>query len=157
LGSDRDRGPIGHQHQQGSRRAERLARDAVVARPAAVLVLDLVEVGGDGLVPLGPFVAALDQQRFADVHVAEELFPAVVAEALNEGLVGKLIDHGLLGGGLSLLGFLAVLDHRFGTVLVGLGSRRAVNDFLGLLFLHLAGVDRILAGAEVGGGGIKRD
>src|SRR5581483_3431824 len=73
----RDGSAVGHQHQQGGRRAECPPRDAVVARPAAVLVLDAGQVVRDGLVPLRPLVAALDDQRLTDVQVAEELLAAV--------------------------------------------------------------------------------
>src|SRR5881396_701424 len=76
-----DRGAVGKQSQQSAGRAEGSAGDAVIARPAAVLVLDAVQVVGDGLVPLLPFGAALNQQRLADVHEAEEFLAAVGTES----------------------------------------------------------------------------
>src|SRR5438874_11863729 len=73
LRGGRHGGAVGHEHEQGGRRAERPARDAVVARPTAVGVLDAAEILGHRLVPVLPFLAALGQQRLADLHVAEEL------------------------------------------------------------------------------------
>ena len=64
--------------------AERLAGDAVVALPAAVLVLGLLQSLRHLRVPVVPVLAALEHQRLADVQEAQELLAAVGAEAGDE-------------------------------------------------------------------------
>src|SRR5258707_771572 len=59
-GVDRELRAVGHQHEQGGRRAEGLARDAVLAGPTAVLVLGLFEARGHLRIPVRPVLAALD-------------------------------------------------------------------------------------------------
>src|SRR5207302_7654047 len=95
LCGERHRGALGHEHEKSRRGAESLAGDAVLAGPAAVLVLNAREVIGHGLVPCFPLLAPLDDQRFADVHVAEEFLAAIGTEALDKLLVLESLDNGL--------------------------------------------------------------
>src|SRR5271163_4199050 len=103
LGGDRNRRPVGQENQQSGGSAEGLAGDAVLAGPAAVLVLCLAGRFRDVLVPLLPVRATLDQQGFADVHEAEELLAAIIAEAGDEAAVLGLPGDGGDGLGIDLL------------------------------------------------------
>src|SRR5262245_66383003 len=74
---------VGGQAADRGRRAEHGAGDAVVAAPAAVLVLHLGEAFAHLRHPLAPLLAAVDRERLALHLVAEELLAAVVAETVE--------------------------------------------------------------------------
>src|SRR5260370_34211382 len=129
----------------------------MLARPAAVLVLNAVEVVGDLLVPLLPFLAALDEKRFADVHVAEELFAAVGAEAGDELLVAQLLDQPLRGGFIGFLHLGEIVQVLFGFVFRFLGGAFVGKDFASLFLAQAIGVDGVLQAGVFRGAVINAD
>src|SRR5262245_63285102 len=77
-----------------------------MAGPASIFVLNLRDGLAGLAVPLQPLVASLRKQRFADVHITQELFAAIIAKAFEKLLVadirGDLLQRhcvGLLGIG----------------------------------------------------------
>ncbi len=52
--------------------------------PASILILNPVEISRDLFIPLFPFLAAFDDQTFADIHITEEFLAAVGAETGNK-------------------------------------------------------------------------
>src|SRR5439155_19222900 len=69
---------------QGRGRAERGARDAVIAAPRAVLALDRREAETHLLAPLGEFPAAGDRLRLRSHHVRDVLLAAVRSVTAQE-------------------------------------------------------------------------
>ena len=127
-----------------------------MAGPTTVSVLDAVEVLGDPAVPLGPVVAALDDEAFADVHVAEELLAAVGAEPGHELLILQPADDRLL----NLLtcdfsvGETIQLAPRFGALFIIGGVLGDRFQFINTLSVT---VRRILKRREIGGASVKGD
>jgi len=96
FGGEGDGGPVGHEDEEAGRGAESSSGDAVMAGPAAVVILDAVQVSGDFFVPFDPVLAALDDETFADVHVTEEFLAAVGPEAGDESGVIQFFDDRVL-------------------------------------------------------------
>src|SRR5438132_2509978 len=156
LGGDWYRGTIGHQNQQGCRRAEGSSGNAVMTAPTAVLVLDVVQILDHPLVPFLPFGAAFGEQRFADVHVTEELFPAVGAKALDKLLIVQTLDEGCGRFFLSALGIRKAAELRLGFFAFCLRRGRLRSKLANLFLELLVGVDRILQIRNIGSAVIKR-
>ena len=89
-------GAIGQHGQQRCRCAKRAAGDAMVTGPASIFVLDFADCLGDLTVPLFPRFAPLSQKSFADVHVTQKFFTAIVAEAFQESVIAQ-VRHDVSG------------------------------------------------------------
>src|SRR5207244_9153265 len=103
----------------------------MLAGPTAVLVLNPIQVLGHLLIPLLPVLAAFDQQRLADVHVAEELFAAIGAKPGDELFVIELLDQSSDSGLVCLFDFGKTLQIFLGLGLVLLRGFPIGQDALG--------------------------
>ena len=116
----------------------------MLAGPAAVLVLNAHEVIGHGLVPCFPLLAPLDDQRFADVHVAQEFLAAIGTEALDKLLVLESLDNGLRRLLTGALGLGKTFQVGLGFLLIALWGRGLGEHVAGLLLQDAVGIDRLL-------------
>src|SRR5439155_3039907 len=151
LGRQRHRRPVGHQNEQRRRRAKSPAGDAMLAGPTAVLVLNAIQVLGDLLIPLLPVLAAFDQQRLADVHVAEELFAAIGAKAGDELFVIELLDQSSDSGLVCLFDFGKMVKVFLGLGVVLLRGFSIDQDALGVHSAKPVGVAGIFLSASLDG------
>src|SRR6266852_6114258 len=121
-----------------------------MAGPAAVLVLNPLEVFRHLLVPLLPFLAALGQEGLTDVHVTEELLAAVGAEAGDELLVVQFLDQPRDGRVVVLFDLGKVIQIFLGFGLIFLVGFAIGEDSFGFALPGKVGVDRFLQGASFG-------
>src|SRR5260370_1162050 len=122
-----------------------------MAGPAAVLVLNPLQVFRHLLVPLLPFFAALGQERLTDVHVTQELLAAVGAEASDELLVVQLVNQSFNRGFVGLFDLSEVIQIFLRLCLVILIGFGVGEDAFGFALAGKVGVDGFLQGVAFGG------
>src|SRR5213593_182344 len=153
FGSQGHGGAVDRQDHERRGRAESSARYAVMASPCAILVLNAIDVFADRPVPFFPFLASLDRQGVANIHVTQELFAAIGAEPLDKSIIPEFLYN---GGSCLRQVFPVSLDpvqgqlRLFALRFIPRGLEFGTN----IPLAPSVGIFRILHGCEIAGAGI---